>query len=356
MSHIPHTVLGAVLILLVTIGAGCVDKSSQIKEYTRENFIMDTLICIKVCSSDPELASKALQEAFAEFNRIANLTDKFAEKNLSDPEISDVYRVNKNAGIYPVKVSDDTLIMLEKSNYYAGLYGGAFDVTVGPVLDLWGFGQTQYRVPTDKELKSGLALVGYRKMVIDKEQKTVYLPEKGMEIDLGGIAKGYATDMAAKKLRQMGIKSAIINAGGNIYALGSKPDGSAWLAGIQDPRNEKNIIAVLGVKDTAVVTSGDYERYFIQDGVRYHHILDPSTGQPARKVISTTIVASNATDADVLSTTLFVLGSGQGTDFVKKVPNTNAVFVDDLHNIIYTKEINNQIDFGDGGGYNIVSK
>lgn len=340
-----------VLILLVTICGGCTDQSSQVQEYTRENFVMDTLISIKVYSSDAELGRKALNEAFAEFTRIGNLTDKFAAKNLTNPEISDVYRINQNAGLQPVPVSEDTLAMLEKSNYWARLSNGAFDITVGPLMNLWGFGQDQYYIPSDKELKLELALVGYDAIVMDQAEKTVFLPAKGMEIDLGGIAKGYATDMAVQKLRQMGIESAIINAGGNVYALGTKPDGSPWLTGIQDPRNANKIIAVIQAKDMAIVTSGDYQRYFIRDGIRYHHILNPLTGKSAEETISTTVTAPSATEADVLSTTLFVLGPQAGAEFIQQFPNADAVFIDNQRKITLSPEIHKLIQFMDASGY-----
>jgi thiamine biosynthesis lipoprotein len=337
--------------LILVYCRGCTDKP---QEYTGERFIMDTLVSVKVYSCDPQIGPRALQEAFDQFSRIANLTDRFAVKNMPDPEISDIYRVNKNAGIKPVIVSNDTLTMLEQSSYFADQCNGVFDVTIGPLMDLWGFGQNQYRIPSDQELQTSIALLGYKRIVIDKAARTVFLPEKGMEIDLGGIAKGYATDMAVSKLRKLGIKSAIINAGGSIYALGSKPDGSPWLAGIQDPRNKNRIIAVLKIRNCAVATTGDYERYFIKNGVRYHHILNPFTGQPARNVISTTVVASNATEADALSTMLFLLGPVAGMELIEEMPYTRAVFVDNLHRVIYTRELNRQIDFEDGGGYTIV--
>lgn len=348
MFYIRKLVPAIVLILLVTICGGCTDQSSQVQEYTRENFVMDTLISIKVYSSDAELGRKALDEAFAQFTRIGNLTDRFAAKNLTNPEISDIYRINQNAGLKPIQVSEDTLAMLKKSNYFAGLSNGAFDVTVGPLMDLWGFGQDQYNVPVDKALKSKLDLVGYDAIVMDQAERTVFLPVKGMEIDLGGIAKGYATDMAVQKLRQMGIESAIINAGGNVYALGTKPDGSPWLTGIQDPRNANKIIAVIQAKDVAVVTSGDYQRYFIRDGVRYHHILHPLTGKPAQEVISTTVTAPSATDADVLSTTLFVLGPQAGAEFIEHFSNTDAVFIDNQKEITLSSKMNKRIQFMDG--------
>ncbi len=345
-----------VFILLVAICGGCTNQSHQVQEYTRENFIMDTLISIKVYSSDAELGRKALDEAFAQFTRIGNLTDRFAVKNLANPEISDVYRINQNAGLQPVQVSKDTLAMLKKSNYFAHLSDGAFDVTVGPLMDLWGFGQGQYYVPSDNELKLKLALVGYDAIVVDQAEKTVFLPEKGMEIDLGGIAKGYATDMAVQKLRQMGIQSAIINAGGNVYALGTKPDGSPWLTGIQDPRNANKIIAVIQAKDTAVVTSGDYQRYFIRDGISYHHILNPLTGKPAKEASSTTVTAPSATEADVLSTTLFVLGPQAGAEFIQQFPNADAVFIDNQREITLSPDIHKQIKFMGGSGYELINK
>lgn len=342
-----------ILAWFLFMGAGCVDRSTQPQEYIREDFVMNTLIQVRVFAPEAELGQKAGQEVLDEFTRIDHLTDRFAEKNLSDPEISDVYRINQNAGIRPVPVSKDTLTMLERGSYFSTMCSGAFDVTVGPLMNLWGFGQAQYHVPSTEELKSGLELVGYQQVVVDKTRKTVFLPEKGMEIDLGGIAKGYATDKAVQKLRQMGIESALINAGGSVYALGSKPDGEPWLVGIQDPRDEKNLVACLRIKDTAVVTSGDYERYFTRDGVCYHHILDPATGQPARSIMSSTIVAPSAADADVLSTALFVLGSGPGMELVNKISATDAVLVDDLGNITFSEGLSNQIKFTGGGGYTL---
>jgi thiamine biosynthesis lipoprotein len=322
---------------ILFIFAGCGPKQTALQEYQRENFVMDTLVQVRVYADNAELGGKSLDAAFAEFTRIADLSDRFAARNLPNPEISDVYRINHNAGIKPVQVSEDTLLMLEKSQSLAEMSNGGFDVTIGPLMDLWGFGQEQYHLPDADELQSAMALVAYKRLQINKQDKTVFLPEKGMSIDLGGIAKGYATDQAIKKLRQMGIKSALINAGGNVYALGSKPDGSAWSTGIRDPRNDNGIIAVVKVKDTAVVSSGDYERYFMKDGIRYHHILDSYTGKPARQLIATTVVGPQATEADMLSTTLFVLGSRSGADLLKnKLTAYSAVFVDEQKKISVT--------------------
>ncbi len=339
---------------ILFIFAGCGPKQTALQEYQRENFVMDTLVQVRVYADNAELGGKSLDAAFAEFTRIADLSDRFAARNLPNPEISDVYRINHNAGIKPVQVSEDTLLMLEKSQSLAEMSNGGFDVTIGPLMDLWGFGQEQYHLPDADELQSAMALVAYKRLQINKQDKTVFLPEKGMSIDLGGIAKGYATDQAIKKLRQMGIKSALINAGGNVYALGSKPDGSAWSTGIRDPRNDNGIIAVVKVKDTAVVSSGDYERYFMKDGIRYHHILDSYTGKPARQLIATTVVGPQATEADMLSTTLFVLGSRSGADLLKnKLTAYSAVFVDEQKKISVTGELKDKIELVEGTGYKI---
>lgn len=346
-------ILGITLILLICIG--CNNQQKNTNEYLLEDFAMNTLISIKVFSSDSKTANKALVEAFSEFKRIEILTDRFAERNLSDPEKSDVYRINRNAGIKPVRVSDDTLLLLEKSIQYAKLSDGAFDVTIGPVADLWGFGQDDKNVPTDDAIFNKLSLVDYEEIVLDHDLKTVFLPKEGMKIDLGGIAKGYATDMAVKKLKELGIKSALINAGGNVYALGSKPDGSPWLTGIQDPRDSSKILAVLKLVDNAAVTSGDYQRNFEQDGILYHHILDPFTGKPARQVISTTIVGPNAIDADALSTSYFILGYKKGTDNLGNLADYRVIFMDDKQNILFPRELIDHLDFVHDKAYTINS-
>jgi len=344
-----------ILTLLMTIGAGCIDNNKEIQEYSRENCIMNTLISIRLFAPDAELGQRALNEAFAEFSRIEMLTDKYLEKKQIDPQNSDVYQINKNAGIKPVQVSEDTFIMLEKSAHYSGLSGGAFDITIGPLMDLWGFGSNDYRIPADAEIDSALDLVGYKEIIINREQNTVFLPRKGMKIDLGGIAKGYATDRAVQKLRDLGISFAIINAGGNIYALGSQPDGRPWRIGIQDPRDENTIIALLKVEDTAVVTSGDYERYFLKDGVRYHHILDPATGFPAEEIISSTILTPYAADADVLSTALFVLGAEKGAELIKKTPDINGILINYDKNVIISQGLTDQIEINGNQDYVIDS-
>ncbi len=336
-------------ILLFVPGCG---QATVLQEATDERFMMDTLVTITVFCEDKQQGKAALEAAFAEFERISVLTNRFPQGNGSSA-LGDVILANKNSGLKPVKVSNDTVTILERCQYYEQLSGGAFDVSVGPVMELWGFGGSQ-RVPTDAEIKQTLDLVGYQKILLEPEQKTVYLTKRGMGIDLGSVAKGYATDQAAAVLKKRGIKHALINAGGNIYALGSKADGSPWRVGIQDPRNQQGLVAIVSVKDAAVVTSGDSQRYFEEAGVRYHHILNPATGKPAREVMQTTVIGASATDADILSTILFVLGPQRGMDFLQGVQDTQAILITPDKQITMTNQLTKQLEFTGAAGYRLI--
>jgi len=260
-----HLICGIILALLLMLYCtGCERKPAELQEFSGERFIMDTLVHITIFSEDEHQGENALDEAFTAFEMVNDLTDRFIDQNKTTPLLSDVIKINENAGIGLVRVSDNILAILERSNYFSELSGGAFDVSIGPVMDLWGFGINRH-VPEQGEINEALTLVDYAKIKIDNEQGMVFLPKSGMTLDLGGVAKGYATDQAVSALRKMGIKHAIINAGGNVYALGTKPDGSLWRVGIQDPRSD-GLICIISVQDAAVVTSGDYQRYFTQGG------------------------------------------------------------------------------------------
>ncbi len=315
---------------------------------------MNTLVRIQVACEDEEKGRRALREAFAVFKRIDHLTSRFPEGEPAPSAPGDVLRINDKAGLGSVQVSDDTIEILQRSNYYAGLSGGAFDVSLGPVMDCWDFGQDKQYVPASEKIGKALKLVDYRNIEIDPGQKTVFLTEPGMSLDLGGVAKGYATDKAVKTLRELGIKHALINAGGNVYALGTGPDGAPWRVGVQDPRNSEGIVAVLALKDSAAATSGDYQRYFEQGCIRYHHIIVPSTGQQARDLIQTTVIAESATDADILSTALFVLGPRHGMSFVQSLPDTGAVLIGPDKLVSVTANLNNQLTFTGEGGYQVA--
>ena len=227
---------------------------------------------------------------------------------------SDVAAVNQSAGIAAVPVHDDVLDVTRMALYFAQKTGGAFDPSIGALSVLWGIGSDDARVPAQSEIDAALALVDYRQIDIDEAAKTIFLRHKGMILDLGGIAKGYAADEMVRIAREHGVRRALIDLGGNIYVFGTKPAGDAWRVAVKNPENPTAApAAILDLGENSVVTSGAYERFFEQDGTRYHHILDTKTGYPAQSgVLSATIVSASSMAADALSTSVFVLGKDKG--------------------------------------------
>lgn len=315
----------------------------------KTEFMMDTVITITAYGPK---AAEAVNAAMAEMRRIADLM------NADDPK-SEVSRINENAGRRPVRVSEDTFQVLKVAQRYSELSGGAFDVTVRPLVVLWGIGKKDKYVPDAAAIERARALVNWRDLVLDEGARTVYLKREGMGIDLGGAAKGYAADRAREVLLKYGVRSALIDAGGNIWAVGRRPDGRPWRIGIKNPRPEHGgeLLAVMPSEDLTLVTSGDYERYFIRDGVRYHHIFDPRTGRPASKAISATIIGKNSLEADILSTAVFILGPDQGLALIRRLGNLEAVAVTPDERIVSTGNLEDQLEIvreeggtGDTGG------
>jgi thiamine biosynthesis lipoprotein len=271
------------------------------------------------------------------FDRLHWLEDIFS----ANQEGTDLDRVNKSAGLNPVKVRPELIDVLEKALEYAEKSGGAFDPTVGPLVKLWGIGTGQERVPEAEEIQKALELIDYREVEINREEGTVCLKRAGMALDLGAIAKGYAADETARLLAEKGIESGIIDLGGNIFAMGEKQEsrskGANWRIGVQDPRdNRGTYIGVLNVKNKSVVTSGVYERFFEKDGKRYHHIFSitgaSTSGYPVENgLLSVTIVTGFSIDADALSTAVFALGWEKGQELISGVEGAGGIFVfDDL--------------------------
>jgi len=257
---------------------------------------------------------------------------------------SEVSAVNREAGSAPVPVGSEVYRLVRQAWRYAALSGGAYDPTIGPLIDLWGFLGQEYRLPGGAEIEEVLPLVDYRLLEINPGLKTVFLPRAGMALDLGGIAKGYIVDQAVELLASMGVESAYVNAGGDIRLYGTGPGDRLWRVGIRDPRRENRIIAVLNLESGAVVTSGDYERAFTVKETTYHHLIDPDTGYPARGLASVTVVAETATAADALSTALFVLGVEAGLKLLEELPEVEAVFITSDLEIIFTEGLSDIIE------------
>jgi thiamine biosynthesis lipoprotein len=276
----------------------------------------------KAFASDEALVDRAFARGFAEFDRLEALTTSWQPT-------SEVSRINDAAGRRPVKVSRDTRLIIEKAQWVSGLTDGAFDITVGVFRGLWKFDEDQDgTLPDRAEVERRRALVNWRDVIVDRRRGTVMLRRRGQAINLGGIAKGYAVDAAVRAIRAAGLRDFIVKAGGDLYASGRKGD-RPWRVGIQDPRAPHGrIIFDLPLTDQAFNTSGDYERFLIRDGVRYHHILDARTGFPARGTRSVTLLAPDAFTADALDTAIFAVGPERGLQIVATVPGLEAVIVD----------------------------
>jgi len=245
---------------------------------------------------------------------------------------SDISRVNAAAGIAPVIVNKDTFKVIKRALYFAEISGGAFDPSVGPLVSLWGIGDDDARVPFQEEIDNTLPLINWRDVELDETAHGVFLKRKGMALDLGAIAKGYAADEAAAIITNAGIKRAIIDFSGNIVTLGEKRAGTPWKIAIQNPNKSRGltfgIINLKTAEKKTLVTSGVYERFYEKDGERYHHILSTVTGYPVKNgLLSVTIIGSDSTDADALSTSLFALGFEEGIKLLDLFPGTDAVFV-----------------------------
>jgi thiamine biosynthesis lipoprotein len=265
-------------------------------------YLMGTTVETTARSTDIDYCKKALLAAYEEMQRVENLLS-------CQMDSSEISAINRAAGIQAVKVSFETLSILQRSSDYSKKYNGVFDVTIGPLSDLWGFSEDKEIIlPKNKTIKTLMKLVNYVDMDINENDTTVFLKKKGMSIDLGGIAKGYAIDRGSSVLKNMGIKNFILNAGGDIYVSGTKDKETLWKVGIKHPRHSNDLIATFDLRDYAVATSGDYERFKIINGKRYHHILNPATGYPGTLSESSTILAPTAEEADATATYVFLLG------------------------------------------------
>jgi FAD:protein FMN transferase len=283
---------------------------------------MGTVVTLTIWSDDQSGAKAASEAVFDEFRRLDQLLSNWVDT-------SDVSKINAAAGVSAVPVGDETLKIIQFAQAVSKKSGGAFDITVGAYRGLWKFDEDKDgTLPDPKDVAARRKLTGWRDVVVDAKKKTVKLRRKGMAITLGGIAKGYAVDRAVALLRGRGVNDFIMQAGGDLYVSGTK-GGQKWRVGIRDPRGGRDTpFAITELQDRTFSTSGDYERGFVKDGVRYHHILDPKTGQPARLCRSVTVSAKDALTADAWSKPLFILGPERGLKLLKTLPDLQAVFID----------------------------
>lgn len=292
------------------------------------SFGMNTDISYRVFGEKAELAAVC---AKSELSRLEKKLSRF----LPDSEVS---RINLSEGSGHIKISCEVYEILSFALRLSEITQGLFDITVGPLIDLWDY-KHSIQAPEETRIQHILPLVDFHELTLNSDEKTLSLRKPGQSIDLGGIGKGYASDRFIKVLKEHGISSAFINIGGNVSTLGNRPDGSPWSIGIRHPRQEGCLLGAVKVTGKAVVTSGDYERYFIdREGKKWHHILNPATGYPAESgLISVTAVADSAMTADALSTAIFVAGIKKGLEYLAQFSGVEAVLVDERQQVFITQ-------------------
>nr|WP_207653576.1 FAD:protein FMN transferase [Clostridium peptidivorans] len=323
------------IVITVTITAAACSSNNSSKyssPISKTDFFMGTVVKISLYDKkDENIISKA-------FDRIKEIENEVS----INKEGTELDKLNSFAGKEPLKVKDDTYMMIKKGLEYSKLSQGSFDITIGPIVKLWSIGLPEAKVPTELEISDKLKLVEYKDVKIN-EDKSIFLKRPGMIIDLGGIAKGYTADAVVDVLKQNGVKSAVIDLGGNVFAMGSKTDGQPWKIGIQNPFELRGkIIGTIEVQNKSIVTSGIYERFIEKDGKRYHHILSPFNGYPYNNEIAgVTIVSDKSIDGDALSTTVFSKGLNGGMKFVKKTKGIEAIFVTKNKEVYITDGLKN---------------
>ncbi len=283
--------------------------------------LMGTRFEITVVAPNEEIGYINIDEAVSEIERVEKLIsswDKDSETTL----------INKNAGIKPVKVNRELLNLIERSIKISEITDGAFDITYASMDNIWKFDGTMDKVPTEAEIKNSVSKVGFKKIQLDAENQTVYLPEKGMKIGFGAIGKGYAADRAKELLVSKDVKGGIINASGDLTTWGTKVTGEKWLVGIANPLSKDKVFSWLPIIESSVATSGNYEKYIELDGKKYSHIIDPRTGYPTRGINSVSIFAKQAELCDALATAVFTMGRDVGLHMINQIDGVEAVVLD----------------------------
>ena len=316
-----------IILSVITVLAGAAwailrPEPNRNKEEIQDNrFLLDTVVNIHLYGTDNE---KVLDDAFDTIERYEKLLSRHKSE-------SDISRLNSVASGVPVVISDDSLDVLITALRFAKLSDGAFDPTVGPLVDLWGIGTEHAGIPDEQEIQAALKLVDYRQVSVDTGTREVSLQQNGMTVDLGAVAKGWIADRIAEQLRDAGVKHILINLGGNVLVSGGKPGNTSFRIGMQNPFDSRGAyLGVFNVKNRSIVSSGVYERYFEFEGVRYHHILNTANGFPVDNgLAAVTVLTEKSVDGDALSTTLFAMGLDDGLNLVKELPNTEAAFCND---------------------------
>lgn len=320
-------------ILLIIFICVAVVKAYTQQSYSRTCSLMGSRFDITAVAKNDSIANQYIDLAVEEITRIENLISSWDEH-------SETSKINKNAGIKPVKVSPELYHLIERSIAISKLTDGAFDITYASMDKIWKFDGSMKDMPSEELIQKSIEKIGYQNIILDEQNQSVYLKKKGMKIGFGAIGKGYAADKAKSLLIQNGVKAGIINASGDMNTWGRKPNGQYWKVAITNPMNKNKSFALLDLKKGAIVTSGDYEKYVIFNNKRYTHIINPKTGYPTSGIISVSVFSESAELADALATSVFVMGVETGLDRINQIPNVECIIIDDAGQIHQSQNIN----------------
>ncbi|AGX41742.1 thiamine biosynthesis lipoprotein [Clostridium saccharobutylicum] len=321
--------VGVILIIVFVTGKRSKDT------ITKTNYVLGTMVNLRAYGAN---ANNAIEKSIERLNNIDDKMSVFKEN-------SEISKINSKAGISMEKVSKDTYYVIKKAVEYSKILEGTFDPTIRPLVSLWNIGKGDEKIPGKYQIEERLKLVNYNDVILDDNNSSIMLKKIKQALDVGGIAKGFAADEVRDIFYKYKIKSALIDLGGNIFALGSKENGEPWRVGIQnpfEPRGEH--IGILNIKNKSVVTSGNYERYFIKKGKMFHHILDPRTGYPSQsKIISATIISDNSIDGDGLSTGVYILGIDKAINIIECMNGIEAIFITEDKKIYTTSGVSDEL-------------
>jgi len=335
-------ILLSIFLVFLLILTACGNNGEEMPQAEDNAFLMDTLVQMRAHGENAEIA---VEESMERIREIENLMSKTIET-------SDIYKLNNNPES-EIEIDNESMNVLKKAVEYAEMTEGDFEPTIGSLVELWGIGSEDAAVPEQSEIEAALASTGYN--YLDLADNSAEITKAGVKIDLGGIAKGYAAEEVKKVVQKYNIEHAFVNLGGNVLVIGDKVDGSPWKIGIQDPREGRgNVMAVVDAVDLTIVTSGNYERYFEENGKLYHHILDPKTGYPAENnLLSVSIISENSFDADALSTAVYVMGLEKGMKFIENMEDVDVMFITNDLDVYLSSGLKNIVEINDSD-FNLI--
>ncbi|PQA97347.1 FAD:protein FMN transferase [Chryseobacterium piscicola] len=306
----------------------------MMKEFRKSQKLMGNMFEIIVVDDRDSVAFEHIETAVLEIQRIENLLTTYKDN-------SQTHIINQNAGIRPIKVDSEVFELIERSLRISHITDGYFDISYGGIdKSFWNFNRDMKQLPDPELVKKHLKLVNYKNIILDQENHTVFLKEKGMRIGFGGIGKGYAAEMAKRVLQEIGVVSGVVNASGDLTTWGTQADGKPWTIGIADPDNAALPFSYMNITNTSVATSGNYEKFVMIDGKKYSHTINPKTGMPVSGIKSVTIICPNAEIADAMATPVGIMGIDAALNMVNQINHLECIIIDDFNKIYSSQNIN----------------